>query len=194
MKSICVFCGSSPGGNPVYQEAAWKVGRMLVREGITLVYGGGNVGLMGELANAVLEGGGKVIGVIPQALLERELAHHGVTELKIVRSMHERKALMAELSDAFIALPGGFGTLEELFEILTWAQLGLHEKPCGILNAAGYYSPLRTFISHMVSEQFLKAKYLELLPIEEDCERLLEALRNFTPPPIEKWIERKEQT
>src|SRR5215510_2640889 len=176
MNRICVFCGSSTGFNPVYQEAAQTLGVALVRSGIGLVYGGGNVGLMGTIADAVMKGGGQVTGVIPEALVERELAHGDVTELIVVRSMHERKAKMAELSNAFIAMPGGYGTFEEFCEIITWAQLGLHRKPCGILNVAGYYDPLMALFDHAVAEGFLRPANRALVIQESDPGRLLDAL------------------
>src|SRR6266478_63764 len=156
MKRICVFCGSSAGRNPVYLDTARAMGKALVRRGIDLVYGGGRVGLMGAIADTVLSDGGEVIGCIPQPMVAREVAHHGVTELRVVHSMHERKALMAELSDAFIALPGGYGTIEEFCEVLTWTQLGLQRKPCGLLNVEGYYDHLLALFDHALAEQFLK--------------------------------------
>src|SRR3712207_3382260 len=154
MKRICVFCGSNPGANSVYLETAQKVGEFLAQNNIELVYGGGRVGLMGTVADAVLAEGGKVIGIIPDALATREVAHAGLTELHVVSSMHERKAMMADLAEGFIALPGGFGTFEEFCEIITWAQLGIHEKPCGLLNVAGYYNSLESLFDHATSEQF----------------------------------------
>src|SRR5258708_4155206 len=162
-RRICVFCGSSSGTRPVYQKAAQTVGQLLCRRGIELVYGGGRVGLMGVVADACLNDGGRVIGVIPQALADKEVAHTGLTELRIVASMHERKALMADLSDAFMALPGGFGTWEEFFEVLTWAQLGIQRKACGILNVDGYYDPLLEMADRALSEGFLRAVHRDLL-------------------------------
>ena len=176
LKRICVFCGSSAGVHSLYAEAAQAVGRLLCRRGIELVYGGGNVGLMGVLADACLAGGSQVIGVIPQALVEGEVAHLGLTELRVVKSMHERKAVMAELSDAFVALPGGYGTWEELFEMLTWTQLGLQRKPCGLLNVNGYYDPLLELADQAVSEGFLRGANRELLLSDDDAERLLDRL------------------
>jgi uncharacterized protein (TIGR00730 family) len=164
----------------------------MLKRKLGLVYGGGNVGLMGTIADAVTEGGGKVIGVIPEALVERELAHRGVAELLVVRSMHERKAKMAELSDAFIAMPGGFGTFEEFCEIITWAQLGLHRKPCGILNVEGYYDPLLSLFDRAVSEGFVHQDNRQIVIQETDPERLLEKLENFTPPKTVRWIDRDE--
>jgi uncharacterized protein (TIGR00730 family) len=174
LRRICVFCGSSPGENPVFEQAAQGVGRLLCRRGIELVYGGGNVGLMGALANACLDAGGRVIGVIPQSLVDKEVAHTGLTKLRVVGSMHERKFLMAELSDAFIALPGGYGTWEELFEMLTWSQLQIHRKACAILNVNGYYDPLLKMADKAVDEGFLRAANRALLLADSDPERLLE--------------------
>jgi uncharacterized protein (TIGR00730 family) len=176
LKRICVFCGSSSGVNALYTEAAQAVGRLLCRRGVELVYGGGNVGLMGVLADACLAEGGRVIGVIPQALVDREVAHRGLTELRVVSSMHERKAVMAELSDAFAALPGGYGTWEELFEMLTWTQLGIQRKPCGLLNVNGYYDPLLELADQAVSEGFLREVNRELLLSDDEPERLLDRL------------------
>jgi uncharacterized protein (TIGR00730 family) len=192
MKRICVFCGSSSGFRSIYADIAQEMGRVLAQRGIGLVYGGGNVGLMGITADAVMQAGGKVIGVIPEALVERELAHNDVTELIVVRSMHERKAKMAELSDAFIAMPGGYGTFEEFCEIITWAQLGLHRKPCGILNISGYYDPLLVLFDHAVKEGFLKAANRSLVIQESDPVRLLDGLAKYNPPRTEKWIARDE--
>jgi uncharacterized protein (TIGR00730 family) len=192
MNRICVFCGSSTGFNPVYQRAAQALGAALVRSSIGLVYGGGNVGLMGTLADTVMKGGGEVTGVIPEALVERELAHGDVTELIVVRSMHERKAKMAELSSAFIAMPGGYGTFEEFCEIITWAQLGLHRKPCGILNVAGYYDPLLTLFDRAVAEGFLRLNNRQIVIQESDPDRLLHSIMSYAPPPTEKWIDRDD--
>ncbi len=188
MKRLSVFCGSSSGADPVYRSAARGLGASMAMKKITVVYGGGNVGLMGEVANAALEHRGEVIGVIPQSLVDKELAHAGVTELRVVRSMHERKAVMADLSDGFIALPGGLGTLEELFEILTWGQLGLHRKPCGLLNVAGYFTDMLTFLDHIVSQQFMKQRDLKMLLVEQDQETLLRKMAAYKPPRAEKWI------
>ena len=176
LKRICVFCGSSSGVNALYTEAAQAVGRLLCRRGVELVYGGGNVGLMGVLADACLAEGGRVIGVIPQALVDKEVAHQGLTELRVVSSMHERKAVMAELSDAFAALPGGYGTWEELFEMLTWTQLGIQRKPCGLLNVNGYYDPLLELADQAVSEGFLREVNRELLLSDDEPVRLLDRL------------------
>ncbi|HWX80857.1 MAG TPA: TIGR00730 family Rossman fold protein [Steroidobacteraceae bacterium] len=174
LRRICIFCGSSPGENSVYEQAAQSIGRLLPRRGIELVYGGGNVGLMGALANACLEAGGRVIGVIPQSLVDKEVAHTGLTELRVVGSMHERKFLMAELSDAFIALPGGYGTWEELFEMLTWSQLKIHRKICAILNVNGYYDPLLKMADIAVGEGFLRVANRALLLADTDPERLMD--------------------
>ncbi|WP_253866148.1 TIGR00730 family Rossman fold protein [Prauserella halophila] len=187
MRRICVFCGSSAGGDPVYTEAAVSLGKLLAGRGFDIVYGGGNVGLMGAVADAALEAGGEVIGVIPEHLVRAEVAHHGVTELKIVEDMHERKATMASLADAFLALPGGIGTLEELFEIWTWAQLGLHAKPLGIVDVAGYYAKLGEFLDHMVDSGFLNLPSRELVRLDSDPERLLEAFAQHGDVVIDKW-------
>jgi uncharacterized protein (TIGR00730 family) len=176
----------------VYAEASRALGKTMRQRNLGLVYGGGNVGLMGIIADAIMESGGEVIGVIPDALVERELAHRGVTELFVVRSMHERKAKMAELSDAFIAMPGGFGTLEEFCEIITWAQLGLHRKPCGILNVEGYYDPLLSLFDQAVSEGFVHSKNRQIIIQETDPERLLDKFAAFRPPETERWIDRDE--
>ena len=189
---ICVFCGSNFGRLPAYAEAAALLGQTLAREGIGLVYGGASVGLMGTVADAALAAGGEVIGVLPQALKDKELAHLGLTELHVVASMHERKALMADLSDGFIALPGGVGTLEELFEIWTWGQLGFHRKPAGILNIAGYYDALAAFLDHVAGEGFMKAENRAMLLAEEDPSRLIAAMRAYQPPTVSKWIGRTE--
>jgi uncharacterized protein (TIGR00730 family) len=192
MKRICVFCGSSSGFRAQYVEAARAMGRALAQHRFGLVYGGGNVGLMGEIADAVIEQGGNVIGVIPDALVERELAHGAVTELIVVRSMHERKARMAELADAFIAMPGGYGTFEEFCEILTWAQLGLHRKPCALLNVDGYYDPLLALFDHAVTEGFLRPANRRLVIQESDPNRLLKNLLSYTLPETERWISRND--
>jgi uncharacterized protein (TIGR00730 family) len=192
MTRICIFCGSTTGTRPSYADAARAMGQALVRGRIGLVYGGGCVGLMGTIADAVMRGGGEVIGVIPEALVTRELAHGDITQLIIVHSMHQRKAKMAELSDAFIAMPGGYGTFEEFCEIITWAQLGLHRKPCGLLNVDGYYDPLLMLFDHAVTEGFLRPVNRQLVIEETDPDRLLEALASCTPPPTEKWIGRDE--
>lgn len=187
-KRICVFCGSNPGNDPAYRAAARAFGEALVRRKIGLVTGAGGSGLMGEVIDAVLRRGGEAIGVIPHALVLRELAHAGLTDLRIVTSMHERKALMAELSDGFVALPGGLGTFEELFEIVTWAQLGLHGKPCGVINVGGYFDPLLAFLDHAVAEGFLKPLHRGLLLVGRDPDDLLAQFERHKPAPVEKWI------
>jgi hypothetical protein len=192
MKSLCVFCGSRSGTEAAYDEAARALGRALAAEGITLVYGGGRVGLMGIVADAALGAGGEVVGVIPRALLEREIAHSGLTDLRVVGSMHERKALMSELSEGFIALPGGTGTLEEFFEVLTWAQLGEHRKPCGLLNAGRYYDPLLAVFDHMVQQGFLSEEHRAMVLVETGPEALLEVLAGYVPPRVVKWVDRAE--
>lgn len=179
MQRICVFCGSSPGINPVFADAARELGRTLADAGIGLVFGGGSVGLMGIIANAVLDCGGQVTGIIPRLLVERELALTRLDDLRIVESMHERKALMAKLADGFIALPGGFGTLEEFIEVLTWAQLGIHAKPCGLLNTDGYYGHLLRFIDHMVATGFAPPESREMIQVAQNSPTLLEEMRHF---------------
>jgi uncharacterized protein (TIGR00730 family) len=179
LRRICVFCGSNAGVRPAYREAARTVGRLLCRRGVELVYGGGHVGLMGMVADACLSEGGRVIGVIPQALADKEVAHSGLTELRIVKSMHERKFIMAELSDAFLALPGGYGTWEELFEVLTWSQLGIQRKACAILNVEGYYDPLLSMADKALSDGFLRGVHRDLLLSDVDPERLLDRLGNY---------------
>lgn len=188
MKQICVFCGSSPGVDPRYREAAEQLGRTLAGRGLGLVYGGGSVGLMGVIANAVLAAGGRVTGVIPEALATKELMHLGLTELHVVANMHARKALMAKLADGFIAMPGGFGTLEELFEVVTWAQLGLHHKPIGLLNVAGFYEGLMRFVDHTIDEGFVQLLFRGLLLMDEEPEALLTKLGDARPPIARKWL------
>ena len=192
MRRVCVFCGSRTGTEPAYDEAARALGRAVAAENVTLVYGGGRVGLMGVVADAALGAGGEVVGVIPRALLEREIAHTGLTDLRVVGSMHERKALMSELSEGFIALPGGTGTLEEFFEVLTWAQLGEHRKPCALLNPGGYYDPLLAVFDHMVAKGFLSEEHRAMVLVETGPEALLEALAGYRPPRVLKWIDRAE--
>ena len=189
-KKICVFCGSNPGSQAVYGEATEDLGRLLAREKITLVYGGSKVGLMGRLADAVLAAGGEVIGVIPYSMIPKEIAHAGLTNLRIVDSMHQRKALMAELADGFVALPGGFGTFEEFCEILTWAQLGLHRKPCGILNVNGYYDHLLGLLDHAVNEKFIRPAHRSLVIAEQYPESLLAKMETYQTPQVDKWITR----
>ena len=189
MKRICVFCGSSSGNNSGYRAAATNLGKLLAERELTLVYGGGNVGLMGIIANSVLAHGGKATGVIPQFLVEKELVHDRLSEVHIVDSMHERKALMAELADGFIALPGGFGTLEETVEVLTWAQLGLHRKPIGLLNVEKYFSALYEFFEHMVKEKFLHTEYKDMILVKDNAADMLDSMVSFRLPYIDKWDE-----
>jgi uncharacterized protein (TIGR00730 family) len=191
MRRICVFCGSSPGSRPEYRAAAEEMGAELVRRNIGLVYGGGNVGLMGIVADAVLKAGGEAQGVIPENLMALEVGHKRLTKLHVVHSMHERKALMADLSDAFVAMPGGFGTLEEFCEVLTWTQLGLHAKACGILNILGYYTPLLAMFDHAVEERFLKPENRALVLAGESPAELLRALEAWHPVRVEKWLSRE---
>jgi hypothetical protein len=191
MKRVLVFCGSSPGGRPEYAQTAEELGRELASRGVDVVYGGAHVGLMGALADAALAAGGKVIGVIPNRLVEAEIAHAGLTELHIVNTMHERKAMMAELSDAVIALPGGTGTLDELFEMFTWSQLGLHRLPIGLLDTAGYWQPLLRFLEHSVNERFLRAEHFETLLVERDPGYLLDRLSSHQPLALNKWMDRR---
>ena len=192
-RRICVFCGSSMGKREEYRAAAAAMGGILVERGIELVYGGGNIGLMGVLADAVLSSGGRVIGVIPESLMAREVGHLGLTELRIVKSMHERKALMSDLSDGFIALPGGFGTLEEFCEVLTWSQLGLQSKPCGLLNVGNYFAPLLELFDKAVGEEFLREENRRLVLDDTDPARLLEKMATLEPEPVAKWIGREER-
>lgn len=189
---LCIFSGSSPGRLPVYAEMATQLGEALAKAGIGLVYGGASVGLMGAVADAALASGGEVIGVMPAFLADKELSHTGLADLRIVGSMHERKALMADLSDGFIALPGGIGTFEELFEVWTWAQLGQHAKPCALLNINGFYDGLAAFLDNVVSEAFLKPVHRDMLIVEPNVERLLAAVRDYTAPTVAKWIEREQ--
>jgi uncharacterized protein (TIGR00730 family) len=189
MKRVCVFAGSSAGVRPEYLAAAAGLGTLMAARDIELVYGGARVGLMGAIADAVLAGDGSVIGVIPRALVEKEVAHDRLTDLRIVTSMHERKALMADLSDAFIALPGGWGTLDEMFEILTWAQLGLHRKPCGLLNVLGYFDRLLWFLDYTMEQGFVRREYSSLLAVSDGPATLLDTLQSQTPPVVEKWID-----
>lgn len=191
IKSLCVYCGSSLGISPVYTEAAQSLAANLVANNIALVYGGGHVGLMGKIADAVLQAGGQVTGVIPQALMVPEVSHDHLTELIVVNDMHERKAMMAELSDGFIAMPGGIGTLEELFETLTWVQLGFHEKPVGLLNPAGFFDGLINFIAHLVEQGFLKPEHARLLITDTNATSLLQKLQQFEMQPGVSWLSRQ---
>lgn len=193
MHTVCVFCGSSEGLRLSYAAAARRMGAVIARRGIRLVYGGGRVGLMGVLANAVLEEGGEVVGVIPEALVARELAHANLTQLHVVGSMHERKALMADLSDGFVTLPGGYGTLEELLEVLSWAQLSIHEKPCALLDVDGYWEPLAALFDKAVAEGFVRPNHRSLVLTGEDPELLLDRMESYTPPGTKKWIEPEER-
>jgi len=193
MRRVCVFCGSSIGNQRAYAEAAEALGAVLAKRGIGLVYGGGNVGLMGVIADAVMAAGGEVIGVIPQSLADREIAHAGITELRVVDSMHTRKAMMADLTDAFIAMPGGVGTFEEFFEAVTWTQLGLHRKPCGLLNVNAFYTPLALFIDQAVTEGFIKPIHRTAIVVDSDPARLLDTLGTIDLPAVPKWI-RPEET
>lgn len=192
MKSICVYCGSSLGARKEYVEEARKLGQLLAQKNMTLVYGGSSIGIMGVIANAVLDAGGEVIGVLPRFLDKKEIAHNQLTELKVVDSMHERKMLMSELSDGFIALPGGLGTLEEFFEILTWGQLGMHQKPCGLLNVKQYFRHLTDFLDYSVNEHFVKEVNRAMILVDENPERLLQRFEGYTAPKVKKWIVREE--
>jgi len=187
MKSICVYCGSNAGANPRFAEGARALAAAMVEQNLSLVYGGGNVGLMGMIADEVLRLGGEVTGVIPNALMEKEVGHRGLTRQFVVKDMHERKAMMAELSDGFIAMPGGMGTLEELFEMLTWSQLGFHAKPVGVLNVDGFYNHLVQFISHATDMGFVRPAHAALMKVEESPVRLIERLREPRPDNITKW-------
>lgn len=189
---ICVFLGSSPGRNPMYRETAHEFGTLLAKRGIGLVYGGGEVGLMGVIADAVCAAGGEVIGVIPEALRAREKDHQGITELHVVKSMHERKALMAKLSDGFVTLPGGIGTFEEMFEAWCWSQLGYHAKPVGLLNVGDFYNGLIQFVDKIVSEGFLQDRHRDMLLVDSNPERLLDRIIEFIPPQTEHWLHEGE--
>ena len=192
IERICVYCGSSPGKNPAYSQAAEKLAIALCNRNIGLVYGGAAVGVMGAIADAVLETGGKAIGVIPKSLAVKEVAHDGLNELHVVASMHERKAMMAELADGFIALPGGWGTLEEIFEMLTWAQLGFHDKPCGLLNIDGYYDGLIGFLENSFTEQFVNELYRPMLMTSDDPDSLLDQFATYRAPIVRKWMDEDE--
>ena len=188
IRRLAVFCGSNPGARPDYVEGARALGRLLCERGIGVVYGGSSVGVMAALAEAVLDELGEIIGVIPKMLVEREVAHRTLTDLRVVGSMHERKALIAELSDGFVALPGGIGTLEEFFEIWTWAQLGVHQKPCGLLNIAGYFDPLLAFLDRAVEEKFVREVHRSMVIVESSPQALLERFEAYVPPKVVKWI------
>jgi uncharacterized protein (TIGR00730 family) len=193
LERICVFCGSSAGSSPKYRASAGKLGDTLTEYGITLIYGGSNIGLMGEIANAMIRKNGNVTGVIPRVLVEKEVAFTKLQDLRIVESMHARKALMAEMADGFISMPGGYGTLEETIEMLTWTQLGIHEKPIGLMNVDGYFDRLFDFIDHMVSEGFLAEDFRDMVLMDENPVELLEKMTKFSPPQIDKWwVDKKE--
>ncbi|MBT2748027.1 MULTISPECIES: TIGR00730 family Rossman fold protein [unclassified Lysobacter] len=193
MKTLCVYCGSNSGAKPIYTERAIALGSRMARDGIALVYGGGNVGLMGTVADAVLDAGGEVIGVIPEQLVNWEVAHRGLTKLEIVGSMHERKARMFDLADGFVALPGGFGTLDEMFEMLTWRQLGIGDKPCAFLDIDGFYAPLMAMLDRMVAERFLHADQRQDLWHGDDIDVLLNWMRDYTPASASKWMDEKRR-
>ncbi|WNJ88932.1 TIGR00730 family Rossman fold protein [Bosea sp. 685] len=192
MKSVCVFCGSNPGNEPVYAAGARAMGAEIARRGLVLVYGGGAVGLMGIVANAALEAGGEVHGVIPRALREKEVGHHDLTRLEVVETMHIRKARMAELSDGFIAMPGGIGTFEELFEIWTWGQLGIHSKPLAFLNVAGFYDPLAAFLDNTVEAGFLKQTHRAMAITDTEPATLLDRMEQYVPAATIKWVEKEQ--
>lgn len=193
IEAVCVYCGSSPGADPAYVEAAAGLGRTLARRGVRLVYGGGHVGLMGVLADTALEGGAEVHGVITRGLLDKEVGHTGLTELHVVDTMHERKARMADLAGGFIMLPGGFGTLDEFFEALTWTQLGIHDKPCGILDVNGYFDPLVRFLDDATTQRFVTPSHRRMVLFDTDCDSLLERLAAWTPSTIDKWLDRADR-
>lgn len=190
MKRICVFCGASPGIRPEYREAAKSLGHACVHWGLEVVYGGARVGLMGCLADTVLEQGGRVIGVIPSSLVDREVAHGQLSDLRVVSTMHERKSLMAELADAFVAMPGGLGTIEEFLEVLTWNQLGIIHRPCGLLNVSGYFDPFLRFLDHAAAEQFMRPEHRDMLRVHQDPRGLLKLLEHFRPQEVDKaqWV------
>ncbi|MFK8033236.1 MAG: TIGR00730 family Rossman fold protein [Hyphomicrobiales bacterium] len=192
LKRICVFCGSNPGNDPAYLDAAQTLGAAIVTRGYELVYGGAEVGLMGAVADAALEAGGRVVGVMPKALIDKEIGHKNLSEQHIVSSMHERKALMADLSDGFIALPGGVGTLEEIFEIWTWAQLGHHDKPLAFMNILGFYDPLCAFLDHQSSEGFVRKGHRDMAIFSKNAEEILRAFETYDAPELQKWVERAE--
>lgn len=189
LRSLCVFCGSSTGNDPAFCQAAQALGDALVHQQITLVYGGGNIGLMGVIADRVMQGGGRAIGVIPRQLQEKELAHHGITDLHVVGSMHQRKARMAELAEAFVAMPGGYGTIEEFAEVLTWSQLGLHTKPMGLLNVSGYFNHFLRFLDHAVDVRLLQLEHRRLVLESDHVDHLLEQMHDWQAPSLPKWIE-----
>lgn len=190
VRSVCVFCGASIGSNPAYRKAAVALGEAIARRGLTLVYGGGAVGLMGTVADAAMAAGGEVVGIIPQSLVDAEVGHNGLSRLEVVDGMHARKARMAELSDAFIALPGGLGTLEELFEVWTWGQLGYHAKPLGLLDVNGFYTKLGGFLDHIVEEGFVRPQHRAMLLLGEQADALLDGMDEFVAPVAPKWVDR----
>ena len=193
LRAVAVYCGSNRGADPVYARAAASLGRLLAERGIRLVYGGGDVGLMGVLADTVRDAGGEVLGVITRALVDREVAHPGLANLTVVETMHERKAAMADAADAFIMLPGGFGTFDEFFEVLTWTQLGIHVKPCGVLDAAGFFAPLRALIDGAVAAGFVHPAHRDMVVMDDDPARLLDRLAGWTPPTVSKWLDRADR-
>ena len=192
MNRICVFCGSKTGNSPLFLEAATELGRLLAERGLDLVYGGASIGLMGAVADSVMAGGGRVVGVIPEAMASKEVAHEGLTEMHVVSSMHERKSMMARLADAFVALPGGFGSFEELLEMITWAQLGIQRKPVGILNVSGYYDPLIQLFENAIEAGFIKARNRQLFVIDQEADRLLQTLLAHRLPEVKRWITERE--
>jgi len=192
IKRICVYCGSSSGKKPDYAQQARSLAEHLLEQNIGLVYGGANIGIMGEVANAVLQGGGEVMGIIPKSLARKEVAHFGLSDLRVVDSMHQRKTIMADESDGFIALPGGIGTLEELFEILTWAQLGFHQKPCGLLNVESYYDDLERFLNKAVDQGFVRKQHRDMLLIKAEPAELLTSMLQYRAPKMDKWIDRDQ--
>ena len=193
MKAVCVYCGSNAGVREDYGVLARALGTEIARRGMGLIYGGARVGLMGQVADAALAAGGRVVGIIPQSLVDKEIAHSGLTESHIVGSMHERKRMMADLSDGFVALPGGIGTLEEIFEMWTWAQLGYHAKPCALIDTAGYWTGLAAFLDHQVQEGFVRAPHREMLMIDDDPARLLDRMESYEAPVVTKWIKAGER-
>ena len=193
LRAVAVYCGSNRGADPVYARAAASLGRLLAERGIRLVYGGGDVGLMGVLADAVRDAGGEVLGVITRALVDREVAHPGLTNLTVVETMHERKAAMADLADGFVMMPGGFGTLDEFFEVVTWTQLGVHVKPCGILNVNGFFDPLLAQIAQAAEQRFLRHDHRNLVIVEQDPDRLIDRLGSWVPVVVDKWLDRSER-
>lgn len=188
LRSLCVYCGSNPGKRPDYRAAAALLGQAMAARGIGLVYGGASIGVMGAIADSVMQHGGRAVGIIPHSLATREVAHSGLDELIVVNSMHERKAKMSDLADGFIALPGGWGTIEEIFEMLTWAQLGFHDKPCGLLNVAGYYDHLGLFLEHTIDQLFVREAYRPMIMIERDVDTLLDRFAHYQAPQVKKWI------